>query len=83
MVYTTCLVTEDEALFVRQRIGIASSGENALINCIFALDTPNRHKMALGFPTLVDIVNKYNFEKGYWRDLVFRYNAEYGTKIVP
>lgn len=76
-------VSQEEELFVRHRIGIASSGENALIQCIYALDTKNRAKMALGFPELVEVVNKYNFERGYWKDLVSRYNEENGTQITP
>lgn len=76
-------ITEAEEKFMHFKLGTCGSGYTALIKCIFALDTPNRTKMALGFPELVEVVNRYNFEVGYWEDLVSRYNEEYGSKIVP
>lgn len=74
-------ISEAEEKFMHFKLGTSGSGYTALIKCIFALDTPNRLKMAKGFPELVDVVNRYNFERGYWEDLVTRYNEEYGVKI--
>lgn len=76
-------ITEAEEKFMHFKLGVAGSGYTALIKCIFALDMPNRTKMAKGFPELVDVVNRYNFETGYWADLVDRYNQEYGSNINP
>jgi ABC-type lipoprotein export system ATPase subunit len=76
-------ISEAEELFMHFKLGQAGSGYTALINCIFALDTPNRKKMALGFPEIVDVVNRYNNECGYWSDLVTRYNEEYQTDVNP
>lgn len=75
-------ISHAESLFMEFKQGYTGSGYTALINCIFALDTPNRQKMAKGFPELVEVVNRYNNERGYWKDLVARYNEENGTKIV-
>jgi hypothetical protein len=81
MLSVETLVSHDEALFVRHKLGQASSGEEALIQCIYSLDKAGRQKMALGFPGIVEVVNKYNFERGYAKDLISRYNEEFGTKI--
>lgn len=75
-------ITPAEDKFMEFKQNMTGSGYTALINCIFALDTPNRQKMTKGFPELVEVVNRYNNERGYWPDLVARYNEEYGTKIV-
>jgi len=77
------LVSHAENLFMEFKQGWTGSGYTALIKCIFALDTPNRQKMAKGFPELVEVVNRYNNERGYWSDLVSRYNQENGTDIIP
>ena len=67
-------VTEAEHTFCMYKLGLAGSGMTALINAIFALDTNNRAKVAKGFPELVEVCNKYNFETDYWQDLVKRWN---------
>lgn len=74
-------VSPAENLFMEFKQGWTGSGYTALINCIFALDTTNRQKMAKGFPELVEVVNRFNNERGYWPDLVARYNEENGTKL--
>ncbi len=53
----------------------------ALIDAIFALDINNRTKLAMGFPELVEVVNRYNFENGYWEDLVKRWNEESAIQL--
>lgn len=76
-------LTEAEELFCYFKLDAAGSGMTALIQAIFALDTPNRAKIAKGYPELVEVVNRYNFEKGYWKDLVTRWNAEnHGSPLV-
>ena len=74
-------VTEAESIFCMYKLGMEGSGMTALINAIFALDTNNRAKLAKGFPELVEVVNKYNFEIGYWEDLLKRWNEESHLKI--
>ncbi len=79
----TNLISEYEEKFMHYKLGTCGSGYTALIKCIFALDMPNRLKMAKGFPELVEVVNRYNNERGYWEDLVSRYNQEYGCNLIP
>ncbi len=63
------------------RLQLAGSGMTALIDAIFALDINNRTKLAMGFPELVEVVNRYNFENGYWEDLVKRWNEESAIQL--
>lgn len=70
-------ITEAEELFMHYKRGMAGSGYTALIDAIFALDRPNRAKIALGYPELVEVCNRYNNEIGYWEDLQKRWNKEY------
>jgi rhamnogalacturonyl hydrolase YesR len=64
------------------QLKLTGSGMTALINAIFALDTDYRAKIAKGFPDLVEVVNKYHHETGYWEDLVNRWNEESHLKIL-
>lgn len=70
-------ITEAEELFMHYKEGMAGSGMTALIEAIFKLDRPNRAKIALGYPDLVEVCNRYNNELGYWEDLQKRYKQEY------
>jgi hypothetical protein len=69
-------VTEAENTFCMYKLGLAGSGMTSLINAIFALDKTNRAKLAKGYPELVEVVNKYNYDNDYWSDLVKRWNSE-------
>lgn len=66
-------LTETEVLFMHYKKGMAGSGMTALIEAIWKLDRKNRAKIALGFPELVTLCNRYNDEIGYWEDLQRRY----------
>lgn len=70
---TTETITAAEEKFMHYKLGILGSGMTALINAIFKLDTNNRAKIALGYPELVEVCNRYNNEIGYWDDLQERY----------
>jgi ABC-type ATPase involved in cell division len=70
-------ITEAEELFMHYKNGVAGSGMAALIEAIFKLDRPNRAKIALGFPDLVEVCNRFNNELGYWEDLQKRWKQEY------
>lgn len=67
-------LTEAEVLFMHYKKGIAGSGMTALIEAIWKLDRKNRAKIALGYPELVTVCNRFNDEVGYWEDLQERYN---------
>lgn len=66
-------LTETEILFMHYKNGMAGSGMTALIDAIFRLDRKNRAKIALGYPELVELCNRYNDELGYWPDLQRRW----------
>lgn len=67
-------LTEAEVLFMHYKKGIAGSGMTALIEAIWKLDRKNRAKIALGYPELVTVCNRFNDEVGYWEDLQERYS---------
>jgi hypothetical protein len=66
-------ISKTEELFIFYKRGTAGSGFTALIDAIFKLDRPNRAKIALGYPELVEVCNRYNDETGYWEDLQQRF----------
>lgn len=59
---------------------MAGSGYTALIDAIFKLDRTHRAKIALGYPELVEVCNRFNDEVGYWKDLQQRF--EESTRII-
>ena len=67
------LMSPAELEFMYYKRGMAGGGMTALIDCIFKMDMPNRAKIALGFPELVDVCNRFNNELGYWEDLEERF----------
>lgn len=58
--------SEAELQFYYYMRGTCGSGIKAIITAIFAVDMQNRAKLALGFPELVEICNRYNNEVGYY-----------------
>lgn len=66
-------LTEAEVKFMHYKLGILGSGFTALIEAIWRLDRINRAKIALGYPDLVAVCNRFNDEAGYWEDLQSRY----------
>jgi len=65
--------TEAEELFMHYKNSMAGSGFTALIDTIFKMDRINRAKIALGYPDLVAVCNRFNDERGYWEDLQKRW----------
>lgn len=72
-------ITKAEELFMFYKRGMAGSGFTALIDAIFKLDRPNRAKIAMGYPELVQVCNRYNDETGYWDDLQKRFEQSART----
>lgn len=69
----TTTISAAEELFMHYKKGMTGSGMTALIDTIFKLDKPNRARIAMGYPDLVEVCNRYNFEEGYWDDLQRRW----------
>lgn len=68
------IVSEAEHIFCMYKLGLEGSFMTSLITTIFKGDLENRNKLAEGFPELVDVCNKFQLQKGYWEDLVKRWN---------
>lgn len=76
-------ITPAEEKFMMYKKGLTGSAITSLIDLIFKLDTENRAKLALGFPELVEVVNRYKTEEGYWYYLVKRWNEQFNDNIIP
>lgn len=74
-------ITDAEHMFCMYKLNMLGGGMTSLIGTIFHLDDTNRAKIALGFPELVEVINRYGNEKGYWKDLVERWNAHGWAQI--
>jgi hypothetical protein len=72
-------ITSAEEVFCMFKLNLEGSFMTSLINTIFKGDVINRAKLAQGYPELVDVCNKFNNERGYWEDLVERWNIKYPT----
>jgi hypothetical protein len=70
-------VTWAEMDFCFYKLGRSGSFMKSLIDTIFKADGENRQKLAKGFPELIEVINRFNHEKGYWADLVKRWNESY------
>ena len=66
-------ITREELDFCYYKRGNAGGFKTKLIEAIFAADDNNRAKLAQGFPELVEVVNRYGNERGYWNDLQERF----------
>jgi hypothetical protein len=66
-------ITKEELEFCYYKRGNAGGFKTKLIETIFAADDHNRQKLAQSFPELVEVVERYNIERGYWQDLQERF----------
>jgi len=62
-------ITREELEFCYYKQGNAGGFKTRLIEAIFAADDNNRNRIAQGFPELVEVINRYGKERGYWADL--------------
>jgi hypothetical protein len=70
-------ITEAEEIFCFFKLNREGSFMTSLIETIFKGDDRNQAKIAKGYPELVQVIQRYGGEKGYWSDLVKRWNKEY------
>ena len=77
MTDSTMEVSWAEMDFCFYKLGRTGSFTTSLIDTIFKADDDNRAKLTKGFPELVEVINRFNREKGYWADLVARWNDSY------
>ena len=72
-------ITPAEEIFCMYRLNLEGSFMTSLINTIFKGDVINQSKLAKGFPELVEVCQRFGNERGYWEDLVNRWNEQYPT----
>ena len=72
-------LSQAEEVFCMFKLGMEGSFMTSLIETIFKGDIINRAKLAKGYPELVEVCNRFNSERGYWEDLVERWNLKYPT----
>lgn len=70
-------ITEAEEIFCFYKKGREGSFMTSLIDTIFRGDDINQVKIAKGYSELVEVCQRYGNEKGYWSNLVKRWNKEY------
>jgi len=58
---------EEELFYVVK--GVGGSFQTALFELICKADRPNQERLRLAFPSFVDVVIRYQTERGYWEDL--------------
>jgi hypothetical protein len=77
------MVTDAEREFCFFKLGLSGSFMESLINTTFKADMNNQYKLSLGFPELIRVIQRYQSETGYWKDLVERFNKEFpASKLV-
>ena len=72
-------ITPAEEIFCFYKMNREGSFMTSLIETIFKGDEKNQAKIAKGYPELVEVIQRYGGERGYWNDLVDRWNKEYPT----
>ena len=72
-------ITSAEEIFCMYKLGREGSFMTALIDTIFRGDIHNQAKIGKGYPELVEVIQRYGGERGYWPELVNRWNEEFPT----
>lgn len=70
-------ITPAEEIFCFYKLNREGSFMTSLIDTIFKGDIINQTKLSKGFPELVEVCQRYGNERGYWSNLVDRWNQEY------
>ena len=79
MTTTQTNITDAEEIFCMYKLNKEGSFMTSLIETIFKGDIRNQAKLAMGYPELVEVIQRYGGERGYWKDLVNRWNKSYPT----
>jgi hypothetical protein len=73
-------ITPAEEIFCMYKLNMEGSFMTSLINTIFKGDIINQTKLSKGFPELVGVCQRFSTERGYWENLVNRWNEEFPTR---
>jgi hypothetical protein len=71
------MLTNGEYEFCMHKKGMSGSFMESLIQTMYKADTENLHLLKKGYPELAEVVIRYRSEKGYWKDVVRRWNEEH------
>jgi hypothetical protein len=77
---TATKITPAEEIFCMFKLNMEGSFMTTLITTIFKADIINQTKLSKGFPELVEVCQRFGNERGYWPDLVERWNQEYPNR---
>lgn len=69
-------LTQAEAYLMKDQLGVNGNFMEHLLLAIKKADDKNRAKLATGFPDLVEVVQRFKNEMGYFEDLCVRWNQE-------
>ena len=75
-------MTQAEIKFCEYKLQRTGGFYTSLFQTIFKADDNNRAKLAMGFPDIVEVCNRYGGESGYWELLVDKYNEMMGQEIL-
>ncbi len=66
-----------EDKFCMYKLELTGGFFTALFQAAFSADSENKAKLAKGFPEIVNVIDRYRTEKGYWTDLQTRWNNKH------
>ena len=66
-------ITGAEVSFCMYKLNMAGAFKTKLYNLFWVADTTSQNKLITIFPEL-EIARKFNNERGYWPDLIRRWN---------
>lgn len=70
------MLTNEEYEFFMHKRGMSGSFMESLIQTMYKVDTDNLNLLGKGYPGLAQVVKRYQSERGYWKDVVARWNKE-------
>jgi hypothetical protein len=70
------MLTNEEYEFCMHKKGMSGSFMESLIQTMYKADTDNLNLLGKGYPGLAQVVKRYQSERGYWKDVVERWNKE-------
>lgn len=77
-------LTQAENYLMKDQLHVNGHFMEHLLWAIKKADVQNRAKLALGFPDLVEVVQRFKNEDGYFQDLCARWNeANPDQKVNP
>jgi len=63
--------------FCMHKKDMSGSFTESLIQTMYKADQENMNNLAKGYPELTEVVLRYQSERGYWINLMERWNEEY------